>query len=227
MGSFANTLFTTLLGWVRTVAAALWNLFTNEQGSSLLTWIGRNWLLLAIVFCVIGMTADLAIYLVRWRPDLVWKSFLRRRHRDEPEDEDTAEAPALPDKPAQIRSRSTDDELARWVREPEPAGKEAENALGVTVTAAGYVVPEDSPYRRPAGPKKTPANADHAMTPEERPKVMQTPRRRRKINVNDLFSSPEEELYEFDAPQQLIDRKKAYRDPVYPRGWKQNKEHGD
>ena len=229
MGSFANALFTALLGWTRTVVSALWAFITNDQGSGLLTWIGRNWLFLAAVLCAIGLIADLVIYLARWRPDLVWKSFWRRRnHKDIETEESLQEAPAQPEKPAPIRRRTADDELARWVREPEPSGKGPEAVQGSIVTSAGYIVPEDSPYRRPAEKEKERTeDADTFPTPESSPRVMQTPRRRRKINVNDLFSSPEEELYEFDAPQQLIDRKKAYRDPVYPRGWNQKKEQGE
>ena len=48
--------------------------------------------------------------------------------------------------------------------------------------------------------------------------------RRRRLNVSDLFSNPEEELYDFEAPQQLIDSRKAYHDPVYPRGWKKSED---
>ena len=50
-------------------------------------------------------------------------------------------------------------------------------------------------------------------------------KRRRRLNVSDLFSNPEEDLREIEAPQDVIDRRKAYREPVYPRGWKQNEEN--
>ena len=91
MGSFANTLFTIMLGWLQTAAASIWAAFTSENGSTFFQWIGRNWIILAIVLCGIGLIVDLGIYLLRWRPIQVWKSYFNRlRHRDE-ETEDPEE----------------------------------------------------------------------------------------------------------------------------------------
>ena len=39
------------------------------------------------------------------------------------------------------------------------------------------------------------------------------------------FADPEEELKQIDAPQDIIDMNRAYRQPVYPRGWKRNEDH--
>ena len=66
-------------------------------------------------------------------------------------------------------------------------------------------------------------NAETNSEPEEKPEQASVmSRRRRRISVSDLFADPEEEIRAFDAPQDLIDRRKAYHEPVYPRGWKQN-----
>ena len=100
-----------------------------------------------------------------------------------------------------------------------PAGRPA------TVTNAGYVVPADSPYRRPE--QRGPDTVRPVQEQEESEgTVSLTPRRRRRISVSELFSDPEEEMKEFDAPQQIIDSRRAYRDPVYPSGWKKNGEDG-
>ena len=40
-----------------------------------------------------------------------------------------------------------------------------------------------------------------------------------------LIYDPEEELRQFDPPQQIIDSRKAYRDPVYPRGWEKSEDN--
>ena len=88
MGSFANTLFTIMLGWIQAAASAIWSAFTTENGGSFLQWIGRNWFILAVILCVIGMVIDFGIYLLRWRPVRVWKSFFRRlRHGKEEAEE--------------------------------------------------------------------------------------------------------------------------------------------
>ena len=89
MGSFANSLFTILLGWLQGAVSAVWNAFTTENGNSFFTWIGKNWLLIAGVLCLTGLAADLCVYLFRWKPYKVWKSFFRReRENEEPEQEE-------------------------------------------------------------------------------------------------------------------------------------------
>lgn len=247
MGSFANTLFSTLMGWMQSVTSVIWSLFTNAKGQGVLRWIGEHWLLLAAILCMIGLIADLGVYLVRWRPYLVWKRLLgRRRGEEEAETPEILpeEQPVRPREPAAVSVRvpiqaerkgqaqsapmhpeeEAEDELGRWKTEAEPPREEAPAAPPL-VTAAGYVVPEDSPYRRPAAKQKRPDPAAETENYEEDQSTrIPSSRHRKRLNVNDLFNSPEEEIYEFDAPQNLIDRNKAYRQPVYPRGWNREKE---
>lgn len=78
MGSFANTLFSVLLGWVQTAAAWLWGLVTNADVSAWLRWLLDNWLPLALLLCIGGMMIDFIVYLLRWQPYRVWRSFLHR-----------------------------------------------------------------------------------------------------------------------------------------------------
>ena len=249
MGSFANTLFKVMLGWLQGAASAVWSAFTSENGASFLTWIGRNWILVAGVLCVIGLAADLCVYLFRWRPYKVWKSFFNRNREeeyDEPEDKKPAPVrPAVeassreagernPYLPSGRRVHEVPDEpdLSSWKEEPE-ASAEAEPyaaAAPSTVTKSGYVVPADSPYRRPAGTGKAETHTAPEPEPapayseENVPAVPAAPRRRRRIRVSELFTDPEEEMHEFDAPQHVIDARRAYHEPVYPRGWKKSEE---
>jgi hypothetical protein len=100
-----------------------------------------------------------------------------------------------------------------------------------TVTGAGYIVPADSPYRRP---RESYAPQQNEMLIADKNKEKQLkedyrhvpirPRKRRSLNVSELFSNPEEELFEFDAPQKVIDSKKAYHEPIYPRDWKKSED---
>ena len=291
MGSFANTLFTILLGWLQGAVSAVWSAFTSEKGNGFLTWIGDHWILLAGILCIIGLAADLGVYLMRWKPLKVWKSFLFR-NRDEDGEPEVRRKPApapkayqrtfsrpaeetVPEPAAEKRQeRYEAPDLSQWEEEPSAEQPEIQEQPAM-VTGAGYVVPADSPYRRPAvkpepvrqEPPQTdrgfrhsgaqadrrPGNIQGAVSAEnvrnpvpvqeepsspreirrqeepirndtaEKPEPIQArAKRRRRLNVSDLFSSPEEELQEFDAPQDIIDRNKAYREPVYPRGWKQN-----
>lgn len=340
MGSFANTLFTILLGWLRGAVSAVWSAFTSEKGNSFLNWIGSHWILIAVILCVIGLAADLCVYLLRWKPFEVWRSFLfRNRNAEEDEGEreekTVPERRRIPERPRRVISRpererpegseaagysapkdaagrriqDEEPDFSQWKEEPEEAApryqdREEQPAL---VTGAGYVVPADSPYRRPAENENNPyssreeqperryrrtAGRDsgtgrrqaeeperiyrrtaernigpyYAVPPEaempvsngrtdepagegtrqnndpvnrspvsreeyrEYGRTQEEPapvvmKKRRRISVSDLFADPEEELKQIDAPQDIIDRNKAYREPVYPRGWKRNEEN--
>ena len=244
MGSFANTLFTILLGWIRTVASTIWSAATTEQGGSFVKWIGSHWIPLAIILCTTGMVCDLLVYLVRWRPLRVMKSFFtRNRSNNIEEAEDTADeslpfassgysVKAIMPETAMDEREQVEEDLSRWEYEEQGSGYSRETpGEEVLVTSAGYTVPPDSPYRRPAPPPRTDGVADdredttaESYRNEPRPVV---PRRRRRLRVGSLFSDPEEDMQEFDAPQYLIDRKQAYHDPVYPSGWQKSEDDND
>jgi len=83
MGSFANTLFSLLFGWVRTLAASIWNAATLQKGETFLQWIGKHWIVLTIVLCATGLAVDFCIYLTRGKPYRVWGSFFRRLRKNE------------------------------------------------------------------------------------------------------------------------------------------------
>lgn len=241
MGSFANTLFTIMLGWIQAAASAIWSAFTTENGGSFLQWIGRNWIILAVILCVIGMVIDFSIYLLRWRPVRVWKSFFRRlRHGKEEaeEPEQTVETPAPAgrffkneDEPARqsdsipLTAEAEPEDFSRWVQEePESIPEPETMQKRPIITGAGYTVPADSPYRRPAAEAPAEPIIEERRTdePENRPEIMTQRKRKRRLIVGDLFTDPEEELYQYERPQQLIDKDKAYFQPVYPRNWKKD-----
>ena len=242
MGSFANTLFTIMLGWIQAAVSAIWSAFTTENGGSFLQWIGRNWIILAAILCVIGMVIDFGIYLLRWRPVRVWKSFFRRlRHGKEEETEEpeqTVETSASADRlfrneeePVRqsdslpLTAETEPEDLSRWVQdEPESIPEPETVQKRPIITGAGYTVPADSPYRRPAAEAPAEPGTEERRTDESenRPEIMTQRKRRRRLIVGDLFADPEEELYQYERPQQLIDKDKAYHQPVYPRKWKKD-----
>ena len=268
MGSFANTLFTIMLGWVQNGVSALWSAFSKPENDSLLGWVGHHWILAAVILCAVGAIADFVIYLVRWQPYKVWKSFFHRKKEYQYEETETAQIPArdsserfqasADEEGETVRSKAiapalnTEKEdpaasLKRWETEVEEPEQMTVVEKKVTVTSAGYSVPEDSPYRRPVSAsvqmKQTamreiprdnessaPVSTDFRPAPENLRTPMDNPdarlirpRRRRRINVGELFSDNGNDVYDFDAPQNLIDSQKAYHQPVYPREWKGNR----
>lgn len=78
MGSFANSVFNILLGWLRSAAAAVWSVISGQQSAQAFEWFGENWLGLAAAICIICTFVDVLIHLLRWRSYKVWASFIRR-----------------------------------------------------------------------------------------------------------------------------------------------------
>lgn len=78
MGQFAGTLFSALLGWVQLAASWLWGLIANADVSAWFRWLLDNWLPLTLILCAAGVVIDFLVYLLRWQPYRVWRSFLHR-----------------------------------------------------------------------------------------------------------------------------------------------------
>lgn len=78
MGTFANSMFSGMLSWFRTVVNWLWNTLVSTENGGFIAWVGNNWLGLIIALSVICIAVDTLVHLLRWRPDKVWASFFRR-----------------------------------------------------------------------------------------------------------------------------------------------------
>ena len=220
MGSFANTVFSLLLGWLKGLISMIWSALTSEGGDSFFTFIGNNWIKIVVILCAAGLAVDFAVYFFRWQPYKVWQTFLRhvkgKQSAELPENE--------MDKPAQYTGSTApetyaagygytrkwnkeepeedssfrEDELDRW-RTAEPETDRAE--VSAEITKAGYAVPADSPYRRPA-----------------------EKRRRRRLHVSLLGETEDEGEVHYYAPRPIVDVKEAYHAPVYPEKWTGSRE---
>jgi len=222
MGSFANGVFTLLLGWVSGVAGALWNMVSMEGGETIWQWIGRHWVFLLCLLCGVGVILDLVVYVFRWEPFRVWRTPWSRRARErlndeEEEAEPEVRMPARREIPSEVRISEAErqPELTRW--EAPAAEEPIEEPQPALVTPAGYRVPADSPYRRP--PSQNEPNETGRMLG-----AAPVTRRRRRLNVATLFSDAEEDLMASQKPENIIDRRQAYHEPVYPRRWRENGE---
>ena len=211
MGSFANTVFSILLGWMQGLISAIWSAFTGKEVKSFFQFIGNNWIKIAVILCAVGAIVDFSVYFFRWQPYKVWRSFWRRLKNkgetpveagNEPQEEwknDGADEPEERElSPRRQAEPDTDDDLSRWkVSEMEMPEAEPE----AEITKAGYTVPLDSPYRKPGS----------------RPG-------RRRLRVNLLGDADEEGEIHYYAPRPIVDQREAYHAPVYPEGWKKNGE---
>lgn len=77
MNAFANTLFSLLLSWVKGLVQSVWGIFSGGA-DGFFVWLGDHWLGLVVFICLLGAAADLMVWLLRWRPDLVWRTKVRR-----------------------------------------------------------------------------------------------------------------------------------------------------
>ena len=68
MGSFANTVFSLLLGWLRGLISLIWSALTAEGGETFFTFIEHNWIMIVLILCVLGLAADFAAFTELYDP---------------------------------------------------------------------------------------------------------------------------------------------------------------
>lgn len=74
MNGFADTLISLLLGWIKTLVKAVYNVFSSDTGGTFWSWLGNNWLGLAVLLCLIGVIIDFAVWIIRWQPYRLWQA---------------------------------------------------------------------------------------------------------------------------------------------------------
>lgn len=91
MNEFANSLLHLLLSWMRALFGDFLTFF-QDGSSGFLAWISKHWILLAVLLVAAGIILDAIIYMIRWRPQRVWKTGFRRIfHRGDDADFDERE----------------------------------------------------------------------------------------------------------------------------------------
>lgn len=253
MGSFAKSLAGVLFGWVSDVFSGIWALLTTDSGTESIPWFGRQWVLIVIILCLLGLVIDFVVYLYRWKPYRVWADFFKRRRRNKQADEDNSEYVEQEagkengndvygaSEHSGINYQWTETEKAVYDSstgyEPEPA---EEPDYGTTT------LEETDPYanyRRPGtgipaennGSQITTndswqirSETENSRRNENRRQNTGEPRRRRFVRT--LLGDDEQDEFEFSAssrPAPVINREDAYHEPVYPPQWKHNKQSGD
>lgn len=112
MNAFANWLFTLLLGWTGGLANRAWNAVVNSAGG-ISDFFSRYWLLPVLVLIIGGTVLDYGVWFVRWRPYLVWRSWITRRRRDR------SLRKAERDLNGDYSDQHTRETLADWASTPE------------------------------------------------------------------------------------------------------------
>jgi len=142
MGTFADSLFTVLMSWVRALVNGLWALFSADH-TTLLGFLGKNWLVIAVVIVAAGLVIDWMIWLLRWQPYHLWAQRMRRLLRmEEPQAQEEAPQRAhAATMPMRIRDTEVieEEELPLYV---EPMQEEEEQA----VLAQAQQAPDEYAY---------------------------------------------------------------------------------
>jgi len=129
MGTFADSLFTVLMSWVRALVNGLWALFSADH-TTLLEFLGKNWLVIAVAIVAAGLVIDWIIWLLRWQPYHLWAQRVRRLLRmEEPE---TQEEAPLRARAATMPLRAQDTEVFEEEAMPlyvEPMQEDEEQAV--------------------------------------------------------------------------------------------------
>ena len=109
MGTFADSLFNVLMSWVRALVSAFWALFSSENTTAL-EFLGKNWLMIALVIVAAGLVIDWLVWLIRWQPYHLWARRMRRWLHIEELVEDEDELPMAGDGPDEAYDESFDED---------------------------------------------------------------------------------------------------------------------
>lgn len=221
MGNLANTLFSTLLGWLRGAASWLWSFMSDPGRGGFVVWMAENWLVLVILLCAVCILIDVIVYMLRWQPYKVWGSFFRRVFGRGKKDEnvgrvrrrwihadgttsievvDADEVPPEPEPrrvfPARPEEETVPEHYARFARPQQETPVEAPPAQPAAFAQADEELPEETqPPARPAG------------------------RRRR-------YTPAEDELPLHYTPPAVSEEAPNYHEPYYPPQWKRPADTG-
>lgn len=169
MGQFANMLFGALLGWVQTAASWLWGLVTNTNVSDWLRWLLDNWLPLTLLLCIAGLVIDLLVYLLRWQPYRVWRSFFSRfAARAEDKAAFEVQQPILQRKWVYADGTTTVEEIPDPLRDVKPQQEEERllSPIRPTRRAARYAAAEQA-YHQPVYPPQWQQNTQDQQGEQE------------------------------------------------------------
>lgn len=245
MNTFANSLFTMLFSWAKGLIQHAWNDTVSGQFSSFFIWLGDHWVWVALGL-IIGCTVmDYLIWLIRWRPYLLWRAFFRRVARFfrghsrqfEKGYESRVDIRLTPEQETPIPAEEAEmPPEESWIQEawsqPQPPAEEEAVPAAPVFSATEEREPRQRPFAPPqgyeapplaAGPKPV-AGSFSAETSAPRRRRAERYERRRKEWRSRLINGSAEDYELLDGLPPAVDRQQAFHEPVYPR---QNRDDED
>ncbi len=240
MNSFANSLFTVLFGWARALIQRIWISASAGRLNSFFVWIGDHWMILALALAVLGTAVDLVIWMIRWRPYLVWRSRARRFARMISQDTQTdrrlfrkgymsgvdMEMPPEEEPPMQEPSPEEWDEA--WQRPPQEAElfytPEITDAPAASAATGQTRQGRRRHFNKAPGYEPPPMVTESWLADVYRTDMPAARRRRRREKydrkkpgwTDKLMIGDVEEDSLLDGLPPVVDRQRAFHEPVYP-----------
>ncbi len=212
MNAFADTLLSLVFGWLRALVEGLWSSISSGRFQSTLSWLGDHWLWLVLLLCIACTVLDYLIWLVRWRPYVIWRNKLRRllgknsRHQTEEDAfrygwEEGVDVDLTDMQPAPVQEEILYDD---W---HPPIYPEAEQENAVYEASPTYV--QADPIYSPETPE---------MSPVQRPRNRRSRRHeKKKFHLSGLLPiASDEETAMLDGLPPVVNKQQAFHAPVYP-----------
>ncbi len=236
MNTFANSLFAMLFGWARGLIRQLWSDAVSGQFSVFFIWLGDHWIWVALGL-ILGCTLmDYLIWIIRWRPYLLWRAFFRRVSRFfrghsrqfvkgykssvdirlTPEQE-----AAVPPEEAEMPVEESWSPEA-WSQPVPPV----EETVAPVFSASGEREPRARQFTPPqayeappmyAGPRPVAGTFTVEMPAMRRRRRSERYERRRQEWRDRLINGDAQEYEMLDGLPPAVDRQQAFHEPVYPR----------
>ncbi|MBQ9298916.1 MAG: hypothetical protein IJ214_00230 [Clostridia bacterium] len=208
MNNFANSLLHILLSWMRTLFSGLLS-FAQDGSSGFIAWLSGHWISLTVILLTLGIVLDTIIYLLRWRPQYVWRTKLNRALRKNNE---------MPDDPEFLDGYNTALPNFNFEDTPIPDLSKAADPSEIM----------ESYFMEPAPAQQQPAedsqqDADDLSSVERRRRSQR--HEKRALGRFRLPDLPDLTHRKNDLP---IDARYAFHEPVYPETESyQQEQHGD
>ena len=230
MNTFAHSLFTLLFGWARGLIRQVWNAALSGRFSAFFTWLGDHWLWVALGL-VLGCTVmDYLIWLIRWRPYLLWRAFFRRAFRFfrlnsrqfEKGYESSVGIQVTPEKEKEPQEEVWTEEA--WAP-PEPPPAEAP-AVEPAFSFSAEQEPRARQFTPPLSYEAPPLYASARQVTSSFTAEMPVARRRRRSEKYErrrqewrdrLINGDVRDYEMLDGLPPAVDRQQAFHEPVYPR----------
>ena len=212
MNQFAESVFSIILNWLKTLAKSLFDAFTSDSSgqSGFVSWFAENWLILVSLVVVLGLLTDFCIRLARWKPHLVWKSRLRKVKIFLSGKSKAGQAfnTGYDTGVDEIKSSTPPLSQQSFVNSPQPANRVSVDDYDYLPRVQNQASSKPRPLQTPSAPSGS------------------SPRRRRA----NAFKALRDFITEDDSSpvtslSSSIDRKDAFYEPVYPVS-RQNREDG-